>query len=204
MIIIGICGGSGSGKSTLAKNLKKGFSGSTCIITQDCYYNNHPELSMDERALLDYDSLEAFNFQEMYEDISALTRNQRITVKGYNYAKHLREDRQGEFIEPPEVLILEGIHLFHDKRLCDLMNLKVYIDVDPDTCLIRRAERDMKNRDRSIGSIFRQYEATVKPALEKYIKGYVKEADISVREGGNNIKAIEVTNAYIEKKIKAE
>ena len=108
MIIVGVCGASGSGKSTLARRIKEALSCSCEIIGQDCYYRSFPEIPFEERVHLNYDEPTIFNYDEMIEDLKTLSEGKPITKKGYNYARHLREDST-DLIYPPEVLILEGI-----------------------------------------------------------------------------------------------
>jgi uridine kinase len=152
---------------------------------------------------LNYDEPSIFNYDEMIEDLETLSAGQPITKKGYNYARQLREDSQ-ELIYPPEVLILEGIHIFYDKRLCEMMALKVYMHVDIDVCLLRRIFRDIKSRGRTIESISEQYLATVKPMFEKYIKDYINDADFTIMRGGKNPMAIDAITAYLTTKVLAE
>ena len=203
MIVIGICGGSGSGKSTLARLISQSLSCSSRIIGLDCYYRDHSELPFEERVHLNYDEPDIFDFDELYEDIKLLMEGKPITSKGYDYANHRRADSP-ELIYPTDVLILEGIHMFRDRRLTDLMSLKVYMHVDVDVCLLRRVRRDMMKRGRSIENITEQYLATVKPMYEEYISKYIKEADFAVMGGGKNPKAIDAITAYISAKLLAE
>ncbi|MBQ7277699.1 MAG: uridine kinase [Clostridia bacterium] len=203
MIIIGICGASGSGKSTLAKRIKEALSCSCEIIGQDCYYKSFPQLPFEERVHLNYDDPNIFDYDEMIGDLDTLSAGQPITKKGYNYAMHLREDSQ-ELIYPPEVLILEGIHIFYDKRLCERMSLKVYMQVDIDVCLLRRIFRDIKKRGRTIDNISEQYLATVKPMFEKYVQNYINDADFAIMRGGKNKMAIDAISAYLTTKVLAE
>ena len=203
MIVIGICGGSGSGKSTLARLISQSLSCSSRIIGLDCYYRDHSELPFEERVHINYDEPDVFDFDELYEDIKLLMDGKPITTKGYDYANHRRADSP-ELIYPTDVLILEGIHMFRDKRITDLMSLKVYMHVDVDVCLLRRVRRDMMKRGRSIENITEQYLATVKPMYEEYISKYIKEADFAVMGGGKNPKAIDAITAYISAKLLAE
>ena len=203
MIIVGICGASGSGKSTLAREIREQLTADAVIIGQDCYYRDHGHLPFEERAKINYDEPNVFNYDEMLRDIHALASGQPITKKGYDYANHRRADTD-ELIEPPDVLILEGIHIFHDPRLADEMSLKVYMHVDTDVCLLRRIKRDMKKRGRSIESITEQYLTTVKPMYEQYIADYIKDADFAVMRGGKNRRAIDAISAYISAKLLAE
>ena len=127
-----------------------------------------------------------------------------ITTKGYDYANYERADKPDVLIAPPEVLVLEGIHMFYDKRLCERMSLKVYLHVDVDICLLRRIKRDIKARGRSIDNIAEQYIDTVKPVYEKYIANYINDADFAVMRGGKNKMAIDAISAYLTTKVLAE
>ena len=121
---------------------------------------------------------------------------QPITRKGYDYANHRRADTE-EIISPPDVLILEGIHCFHDERLLQLMYLKLYMNVDADICLLRRIERDIMERGRSIDSISDQYRTTVRPMFEQYIRNYINLADVIVARGGKNARIVEILAGYV-------
>ena len=203
MIIVGVCGASGSGKSTLAKRIKESLTCSCTIIGQDCYYRSFPQIPFEERTKLNYDEPAIFDFDGMLADVIALSEAKPITTKGYDYANHLRADSD-ELIFPPEVLILEGIHMFYDKRLCEMMALKVFMHVDVDVCLLRRIKRDIKARGRSIDSVAEQYLTTVKPMYEQYIANYIKDADFAIMRGGKNNMAIDAISAYLTTKLLAE
>jgi len=196
MIVVGICGGSGSGKSTLARKVAENLGCSVRIIGQDCYYRDHSHLPFEERVKLNYDEPEIFDFDEMYKDVSALLEGKPVTKKGYDFPNHRRADSE-ELIYPADVLILEGIHMFYDKRLTQLMCLKVFMHVDVDVCLLRRVKRDMKKRGRSIENIMEQYLTTVKPMYERYISRYVYDADLAIMQGGKNPVAIDAVTTYI-------
>ncbi len=196
MIFIGICGASGSGKSTLAKSLADRLGPCCYVLQQDCYYRDHSHLPFEERTHLNYDEPSIFDHDELLRDVQALMNGQSITRKGYNYAEHRRADTD-ERIAPPEVLILEGIHCFHDPRLLALMYLKLYMKVDADICLLRRIERDIISRGRSIDSISDQYRKTVRPMYEQYIRNYVKDADVIVANGGKNARIVEILAGYV-------
>ncbi len=203
MIIVGICGASGSGKSTLAKRIQDSLSCSCVIIGQDCYYKSFPELPFEERVHINYDEPNIFDYDEIIRDLDTLERGEPITKKGYDYAAHLRADSD-ELIYPPEVLIMEGIHMFYDHRLLDRMVLKVYMHVDTDICLLRRIKRDIKSRGRTIDNIAEQYVETVKPMYEKYIVNYITDADFAIMRGGKNKMAIDCISAYLTTKVLAE
>ncbi len=203
MIIVGICGASGSGKSTLAREISESLTCETVIIGQDCYYRNHAELPFEERVHINYDEPNAFDYDELMLDVTALSEGRGITRKGYDYANHLRADTAA-LIPPPDVLILEGIHMFRDARLNHAMSLKVYMHVDKDICLLRRIKRDIRARGRSIENIAEQYLATVKPMYEEYISKYINDADFAVMRGGKNRMAIDAISAYVSAKLLAE
>ncbi len=203
MIIVGICGASGSGKSTLAREIKDSLTCNAVIIGQDCYYKNHAHLPFEERMHINYDEPAVFDYDEMLADVEALAAGRPITRKGYDYANHMRADTK-ERIFPPDVLILEGIHMFHDPRMTREMSLKVYMHVDKDICLLRRIKRDIQARGRSIENISEQYLATVKPMYEQYISKYIDDADFAVMRGGKNRMAIDAISAYLSAKLLAE
>ena len=196
MIFIGICGASGSGKSTLADSLAAALGERCFVLQQDCYYKDHSHLPFEERCLLNYDEPSIFDHDALLQDVTDLMNGKAITRKGYDYANHRRADTE-EIITPPDVLILEGIHCFHDERLLALMYLKLYMNVDADICLLRRIERDINERGRSIDSISNQYRSTVRPMFEQYIRNYVNLADVIVARGGKNARIVEILAGYV-------
>ena len=197
MLFIGICGASGSGKSTLAESLQARLGERCLIMQQDAYYFDHPSLSFEERVLLNYDEPGIFDHDLLLKDIQTLLAGKPITRKCYDYSNHRRAD-SGEIIHPRDVLILEGIHTFHDPRLCELMYLKLYMQVETDICLLRRIQRDIKERARDIDGISAQYLNTVKPMYDKYIKNYINEADVIVARGGKNARIVDILTGYVE------
>ena len=198
MIFIGICGASGSGKSTLAQSVKERLGDRCTVIQQDCYYRDHSHLPFEKRVSLNYDEPVIFDHDLLLSDIQTLMAGQPITRKAYDYARHVRADREDELILPCDVVILEGIHAFHDKRLRALMFLKVYMKVEPDICLLRRIQRDIKERGRDIDGIADQYLRTVKPMYDQYIRGYVQHADLIVSGGGKNARIVDILAGYVQ------
>ncbi|NLE68703.1 MAG: uridine kinase, partial [Clostridiales bacterium] len=172
MLFIGICGASGSGKSTLSEELLLALGTSSTVINQDAYYLDYPHLSFEERSKLNFDEPKIFDHDQLLTDINDLLEGKPIVKKAYDFTTHARV-KSDDIINPGEVLIMEGIHAFYDKRLCDRMFLKLFINVEPDICLLRRINRDIKERKRSIDSISDQYLATVKPMYDKYIRNYI-------------------------------
>ena len=202
MIIIGICGASGSGKSTLAYELAEAIGEGCTVLNHDCYYKDHAHLPFEERCQLNYDEPEIFDHDLFLQDMNLLLSGQPITRKAYNYAEHRRDDREDELIQPPEVLIIEGIHVFYDQRLCDLMFLKLYMSVDTDICLLRRIARDINERGRSIDSISAQYLSTVKPMFDKHIRNYIELADVIVARGGKNARIKDILAGYVRDELR--
>lgn len=196
MLFIGICGASGSGKSTLAESLASRLGEGCFVLPQDCYYHDHPNLSFSEREKLNYDKPDIFDHDLLLQDVQTLFNGQPITRKQYDYSQHRRADTQ-DLIQPPEVLILEGIHSFYDKRLRELMYLRLYMKVEPDICLLRRIERDIKERGRDIDGIGRQYLNSVKPMYDEHIRNYINEADVIVARGGKNARIVDIISGYV-------
>ena len=197
MLFIGICGASGSGKSTLAQELATMVNRSILIINQDAYYYDHPDLTFEERCKLNYDEPSIFDHDLLLEDVKALLSGASVPRKSYDYAQHRRADADNEMLEPHDVIIVEGIHAFYDSRLRELMDLKLYVHVDADICLLRRIVRDINERGREIDGISSQYISTVKPMFDQFIRNYEQYADVIVARGGKNAKITEILAGYI-------
>ncbi len=199
MLFIGICGASGSGKSTLAHALEEKLGTERCtVLQQDAYYRDHSHLTFEQRVKLNYDEPGIFDHDLLLEDIQQLMRGGGITRKAYNFSEHRRDDKPDEIILPKDVLILEGIHCFHDKRLTEMMFLKLYMQVEPDICLLRRIERDIIERGRDIQGIGEQYLNSVKPMFDKHIRNYVHDADVIVAHGGKNARIVDILAGYVQ------
>ena len=196
MLVIGICGASGSGKSTLARELEAKLDKRCVYLKQDSYYKDHPDMSFEDRERINYDEPEAFEHEALRADLFALREGRPITAKEYDYSEHRRCDST-ELIYPADVVLIEGIHVFYDDAVRDLLDFKIYIQVDPDVCLLRRVKRDLRDRGRNIEGVYRQYLDTVKPMYEKYIRNYVEYADLIVNRGGKNAKIVDILAHYI-------
>lgn len=197
MLFIGICGASGSGKSTLAEELAKMVNKSILIINQDAYYYDHPDMTFEERCRLNYDEPSIFDHDLLLQDVRALLSGQRVLRKRYDYAAHRRAPQAEEYLEPHDVIVVEGIHAFYDERLRDMMDLKLFVRVDSDICLLRRIQRDINERGRAIDNISEQYLTTVKPMFDQYIRNYEQYADVIVARGGKNAKITEILAGYV-------
>lgn len=185
-MLIGICGASGSGKTTLANKIAKAVKGSI-VLNQDAYYLNRSNLSPEERAVLNYDHPDSFDHQRLLEDVRALLGGKSVARKSYDYVRHIPLEHHDEMMKMDEIIIVEGIHAFYDKDLRELMDLKIFIDIDPDICLLRRIRRDLQERGRDIDGIYDQY---IRPAT--------KYADVIVNGNGENDRVTEIISGYIE------
>lgn len=169
MMVIGIAGGTGSGKTTLTNRLKERFGDEVTVIYHDNYYKRHDELTYEERCLLNYDHPDAFDTDLMMEHIRDLRAGKSIQCPVYDFTVHNRSDKTVE-IHPTKVLIIEGILIFENKELRDLMDIKVFVDTDADVRILRRILRDVKERGRSLESVVDQYLQTVKPMHEQFVE----------------------------------
>ena len=146
---------------------------------------------------LNYDEPGIFDHDLLYSDITALLAGKTITRKAYDFTQHRRCDTD-EIIRPATVVIVEGIHAFYDQRLRDKMFLKLYINVEPDICLLRRISRDIKDRGRQIDNIAEQYLSTVKPMYDQYIRNYIHYADVVVMKGGKETRIVPILAGYLQ------
>lgn len=188
-IIIGIAGGTASGKSTFAKNIDLKYKDKLTILSHDYYYKHRPDLTFEERTKINYDHPNAFDTDLLIEHLKSLKQGQSIEHPVYSYVTHLREDYT-EISNPSRVIIVEGILIFENKELRDLMDIKIFIDADSDTRLSRRIIRDVEDRGRSLDKILEQYFETVKPMHEQFVEPSKKFADIIVPQGGENTVAL--------------
>ncbi|MGN0092385.1 MAG: uridine kinase [Alistipes sp.] len=188
--VIGVAGGTGSGKSTLVKRLQEAFKDDdVATLCHDYYYKAHPELSYEERTKLNYDHPQAFDTDMLVEHIRALKSNVPIERPVYSFVDHNRTDETIP-VKPSKVIIIDGILIFENKELRDLMDIKVYVDTDADIRLARRILRDVRDRGRSMESVITQYTTTVKPMHEEFVEPSKRYADVIIPEGGFNSVAV--------------
>ena len=188
--VIGVAGGTGSGKSTLVKRLQEAFVGDDVVtLCHDYYYKAHPELTYEERTKLNYDHPQAFDTEMLVEHIKALKNNVPIEHPVYSFVDH---DRTSESVsvKPSKVIIVDGILIFENKELRDLMDVKIYVQTDDDVRLARRIQRDVKERGRSVDSVIEQYLTTVKPMHQQFVEPSRRYADLIIPEGGFNSVAV--------------
>lgn len=201
-ILIGIAGGTGSGKTTLADKLIENFgSDEVSILRHDNYYKRHDEMTYDERSLLNYDHPDAFDTELLYEHIKMLKNGQAIEMPVYDYTVHNRSD-EVVVVNPAPVIVLEGILIFAEPSLCELMDIKVFVDTDADVRILRRILRDVKERERSLDSVISQYLTTVKPMHEQFVEPSKRRADIIIPEGGKNVVALQMLIERVKKHLR--
>ena len=197
-LVIGIAGGSGSGKTTLLKNIIQTFGPAITVISHDNYYKRHDEMTYEERCKLNYDEPDALETDLMVQQLEQLRRGEEILCPVYDFTVHNRSD-ETLLIKPERVIIVEGILIFENKALRDLMDIKIFVDADADIRICRRIKRDVNKRGRSLESVILQYQETVKPMHEKYVEPSKKYADIVVPEGGKNLVALAMIQGYISR-----
>ena len=198
ILVIGIAGGSGSGKTTLLKNILDTFGPDITVLSHDNYYKRHDEMTYEERCKLNYDEPAALETDLMVHQLDQLRRGQEILCPVYDFTVHNRSD-ETICIKPGRVIIVEGILIFENKALRDLMDIKIFVDADADIRICRRIKRDVNKRGRSLESVITQYQETVKPMHEKYVEPSKKYADIVVPEGGKNLVALAMIQGYISR-----
>lgn len=188
-LIIGIAGGTGSGKTTLVDRLREQFGDDISVLAHDSYYKAHHDLPLEERRLLNYDHPSSFDTDRMIADLEQLRAGRAIERPVYDYTIHDRAE-ETVTVQPNKVILVDGILVFEDPALRDLMDIKIFVDTDADVRILRRILRDVKERGRSLDSIVEQYLSTVKPMHEQFIEPSKRYADIIVPEGGKNLVAI--------------
>ena len=198
ILVIGIAGGSGSGKTTLMNNIVSRFSEDITVLSHDSYYRRHDDMTYEERCQLNYDEPAALETELMVKHLDRLRNGEAIDCPVYDFTVHNRSDEVTR-IEPSRIIIVEGILIFENEALRDLMDIRIFVDTDADIRLCRRVKRDVNKRGRSLESVLTQYQQTVKPMYEKYVEPSKKYAHILVPEGGKNTIAQEFIISLLEK-----
>ena len=198
ILVIGIAGGTGSGKTTLMNNIMTEFEGMVTVLSHDNYYKRHDELTFEERSGLNYDEPNAIETSLMVEHLIQLRNGQAIDCPVYDFTRHNRSDETIR-LEPKPVIIVEGILIFENEPLRELMDIRLFVDTDADVRLCRRIKRDVTKRGRTLESVLAQYQATVKPMHEKYVEPSKKYANLVIPEGGKNLVALDMILGRIQK-----
>src|SRR5574344_3146893 len=198
MIIIGIAGGTGSGKTTVVKRIIDSLpKDEVALIPQDSYYKDSSNVPVEERQNINFDHPNAFDWDLLSKHIAMLKKGESIEQPIYSYLTCTRQ-RETIHVEPKEVIIIEGIMALSDKKLRNLMDLKVFVDADPDERLIRVIQRDVVERGRTAEAVMERYTRVLKPMHMQFIEPCKRYADLIVPEGGNNKVAIDILTMYIE------
>ena len=184
-VIIGIAGGTGSGKSTIADAIISDVIDDLTIITQDAYYKSFPDLSFEEREKINFDHPATFDNELLIEHIKSLKQRVPVEMPIYDYSKHLRTEKSIP-LKPSKIIIIEGILIFENPKLRDLMDIKIFVDTDADIRILRRIKRDIAERGRDLGSVIDQYLTTVRPMHIEFVEPSKKYADVIIPEGGYN------------------
>ncbi len=196
-IIIGICGGTGSGKSTVVEKIIENIDDKNySIIKHDDYYKQNDDLSMEERVKINYDHPFSLDNELLKQNIQDLIDGKTITKPLYDFTVHNRK-KETETIVPTEFIIIDGILIFEDAELRNIMDFKIFVDTDADIRILRRIKRDIQERGRTLDSVIEQYIKTVKPSHEQFIEPYKKYADIIIPHGGKNTVAIDFITTKI-------
>ena len=199
MIIIGIAGGTGSGKTTVVKKIMERFQpDEVVLLPQDSYYKDSSNVPAEERQNINFDHPDAFDWALLSKHISMLKKGEAIEQPIYSYITSTRQ-KETIHIEPKEVVIIEGILALWDKKLRSLMDLKIFVDADPDERLIRVIQRDVIERGRTAEVVMERYMRVLKPMHMEFIEPCERYADLIIPLGGMNTKAIEILRLYIEK-----
>ena len=200
-LFIGIAGGTGSGKTTLTDHLHQRFQGNVSVIHHDNYYKRQ-DRPFEERCRQNYDHPDAFDTDLLIRHLKDLKDGKGVDCPVYSFSDHNRTDMTTH-ISPTRVVILEGILIFQNPELRDLLDIKIFVETDADVRILRRAVRDVQERGRTLESVMDQYLTTVKPMHEQYVEPSRKFADIVVLEGGHNLVALDLIMQRIENHIKA-
>ncbi|NDW11515.1 uridine kinase [Bacteroides sp. 214] len=199
MLIIGIAGGTGSGKTTVVKKIIESLGASEVVLLpQDSYYKDSSHVPVEERQNINFDHPDAFDWDLLSEQITKLRAGESIEQPTYSYLTCTRQP-ETIHIEPCPVIIIEGILALCDERLRSLMDLKVFVDADPDERLIRVIQRDIVKRGRTAEAVMQRYTRVLKPMHLQFIEPTKRYADLIIPEGGNNKIAIKILTMYIKK-----
>ncbi|WJI91865.1 uridine kinase [Weissella viridescens] len=196
-VIIGVTGGSGSGKTTVSEEIFNRLAGESMVmLPQDAYYNDQSDMDMEARKAVNYDHPDAFDTALLIKQLKQLIGGETIERPTYNYAEYNRSP-ETITIAPADIIIVEGILLFNNPELRDLLDIKIYVDTDDDIRFIRRMQRDVNERGRTIESVVNQYLATAKPMYHQFIEPTKRYADIILPEGGANKVGINMIEAQL-------
>ena len=202
MLVIGIAGGTGSGKTTVVNKIIKSLpAGEVAVIPQDSYYKDSGHIPMEERSKINFDEPASIEWTLLEKQLHELKEGKSIEMPTYSYLTCTRQ-KETVHVEPRDVIIVEGIRVLPQPSLCQLMDVKVFVDADADDRLIRVIARDCIERGRTPQMVIDRYQAVLKPMHERYIEPSKRKADLIVPQGGNNTVAIKLLTDYIASRLK--
>ena len=197
-IVIGVCGGTGSGKTTVVQViLERVGAERIAYIQHDSYYRDQSHLPLEERARVNYDHPDSLETELLVKHVRQLLAGQAVEVPVYDFTTHTRTKRTHR-VEPRRVILVEGILIFAEPALRDLMDVKIYVDTDADIRFIRRLQRDIAERGRTMESVIEQYLTTVRPMHLEFVEPSKRYADVIIPEGGFNVVALDMVVARVQ------
>ena len=195
-VVIGIAGGTGSGKTTFTNRLKEAFPDHVTVVYHDNYYRSQDDIPMEERKKTNYDHPDALETDMLIKHLKELKKGHTIECPVYDYSQHTRS-KETKTITPSPIIILEGILVLNDRRLRDQMDIKIYVETDADERILRRVQRDVKERGRDVDGIVEQYLSTVKPMHYLYVEPTRSMADVVINGGMNDV-AFDIVKTKID------
>ena len=203
-MIIGICGGTGSGKTTIARKIVSTVGAENVVlIEQDSYYRNLADMPLDERRLANFDHPDSIDGDMLANHLEHLKNGQSIEMPVYDFKSHTRNPKN-KVIEPKQVVIVEGILIFAEPRILDLLDVRVFVDTPDDIRFIRRLKRDISERGRTVESVIEQYYATVRPMHHEFVEISKRHADIIIPEGGETGVSVRMLCGLVREKLREE
>lgn len=201
-LIIGVAGGSGSGKTTVVKHIIESIGETNILLLQhDSYYRDLKHLPFEERTKQNFDHPSALETELLIRHIEALKEGYQVEVPIYDFTKHIRKE-ETNVVKPKNIVLIDGILIFSEKKLRRQMDIKLYVDTDDDIRLLRRIQRDIMERDRSLENVLDQYQEFVRPMHLEFVEPSKRYADIIIPRGGENEVALKMVNALIQEQLK--
>ncbi len=203
-MIIGICGGTGSGKTTIARRIVQEVGAvNVVLVEQDSYYRNLADMPLDARHQANFDHPDSIDSEMLVNHLKRLKNGQSIEMPVYDFKLHVRSD-ETEHIDPKPVVIVEGILIFAESRILDLLDVRIFVDTPDDIRFIRRLQRDINERGRTVESVIEQYFTTVRPMHFEFVESSKRHADIIIPEGGQQDVGIEFMCSLVREKLRRE
>ncbi|MFW6347586.1 MAG: uridine kinase [Cyclonatronaceae bacterium] len=199
--VIGVAGGSGSGKTTVVNHIIEAVGGQQMVLLQhDSYYRDLKHIPFEERLRQNYDHPSSLETELLIRHVQALQNGYSIKAPIYDFKNHVRAEVYNTYTPMP-IILVDGILIFYEKELRDLMDIKIFVDTDDDLRLLRRLKRDITERKRSVESVLEQYENFVRPMHLEFVEPSKRYADIIIPHGGENLAALEILNTFINEKV---